>query len=117
MASTDMREFTNVMLQISVFDHSYSGPLYILSNCQLDDFLAKKLDRVLINGNWLIEFAHSVVEFLAPEVSDHCLAFIQLYHDNESPPKPFRFFNYWAKHSSFLDIVEKSWIEPVLEIQ
>ena len=103
-----MREFTDVMLQTSFFYLSYSGPLYTWSNCQLDGFLARKLDRVLINDNWLTKFAHSMVEFLVLEVSDHCPAFIQLYYDNESPPKPFRFFNYWTKHSSFLDIVEKS---------
>ena len=67
----------------------------------------------MINDNWLLQFTYSMVEFLAPEVSDHCPAFIQLQQENASPPKPFRFFNFWTKHSRFLEIVEESWRIPV----
>ena len=101
-------------VKISVFDHAFSSPLFTWSNRQLDGFLARKLDRVLINGNWLPCFAQSQVEFLPPEISDHCPALIQLQQDNYSPPKPFKFFNYWTKHGKFLEIVEQSWNEAVL---
>ncbi|XVE89157.1 hypothetical protein DITRI_Ditri19aG0128200 [Diplodiscus trichospermus] len=30
-----------------------------------------------------------------------------------SPPKPFKFFNFWSKHPSFLQVVEDSWLLPV----
>ena len=56
-----------------------------------------------------------MVEFLALEVSDHCPAIIHLQHVNESPPKPFRFFNFWTKHLQFLDLVKESWQIPISE--
>ena len=112
--TSDMRDFMESKVKISVFDHAFSGPLFTWSNHQLDGFLARKLDRVLINGNWLPCFAQSQVEFLPPEISDHCPALIQLQQDNYSPPKPFKFFNYWTKHGKFLEVVEQSWNEAVL---
>ena len=74
----EMRNFFDTLLQISGFDLAYSGPLFTWSNHQPDGFLVRKLDRVLINDNWLSRFAQNMVVFLALEVSDHCLAFIHL---------------------------------------
>ena len=74
--------------------------------------MARKLDRVIVNSNWHSYFAQSNVEFLAPEVSDHCPAYIGLQQEIPSPPKPFKFFNYWAKHEGFLELVKHSWLLP-----
>ncbi|XP_039049890.1 uncharacterized protein LOC120190952 [Hibiscus syriacus] len=48
------------------------GPLYTWSNKQEESFLARKLDRVLINSRWLEDFLNSFVEFIIQGVSDHC---------------------------------------------
>ena len=90
----DIRDFTFCLTQISVFDHTFEGPLLTWSNHQTEGFLARKLDRVLINGSWLSCFEQSLVEFLSSEISDHCPAFIQLKQDSYSPSKPFKFFNH-----------------------
>ena len=75
--------------------------------------MAKKLDRVLVNDNWLLSFANSLVEFLYPGESDHCPAIIKMSQQIYSPPKPFKFFNFWTKHPDFLNVVEQSWSEHV----
>ena len=80
--------------ELTVFDHDYNGPFLTWSNRQGNSFLAKKLDRVIINDNWLLNFSHSIVDFLAPDVSDHSSAYIQLDMVLFSPPKPFKFFNF-----------------------
>ena len=110
--STEMKEFTDTLIKLSVHDHRFTGPLYTWSNHQPEGPLVRKLDTVLINDNWLPRFGHSMVEFLAPEVSDHCLALIMLQQVSDSPPKPFRFFNFWTKHAQFLKLVEDSWVKP-----
>ena len=76
--STEMKEFTDTLIKLSVHDHHFTGPLYTWSNHQPEGPLVRKLDRVLINDNWLPRFGQSMVEFLASEVSDHCHALIML---------------------------------------
>ena len=109
----DMKDFMEISRQISIFDHSFTGPLYTWSNKQQVGFLARKLDRALINGGWLVKFPHFIVEFLPPEVSDHCPVIVSLQQEIANPPKPFKFFNYWAKHPDFMGLVQQSWLSQV----
>ena len=76
--TADIREFISCLTQIAVFDHSYAETLLTWSNRQTEGFLGRKLDRVLINGNWLPCFGNSTVEFLPPEIFDHCHALMKL---------------------------------------
>ncbi|XVE57592.1 hypothetical protein DITRI_Ditri04bG0102500 [Diplodiscus trichospermus] len=105
----DMQEFIDCRNNMEVFDHGAIGPLFTWTNKQQEGFLAKKLDRVLINDQWNFT---SIVEFLAPEISDHSPAFIQIKGKNKQPPKPFKFFNFWVKQKEFLKVVETSWNMP-----
>ncbi|XP_022765942.1 uncharacterized protein LOC111310811 [Durio zibethinus] len=73
----------------------------------------RKLDRGLINDIWLTQIPNSEVEFLLPEVSDHCPALIKLTTLRQSPQKPVMFFHFWVKHPEFLKLVEESWTVPV----
>ncbi|XVE51750.1 hypothetical protein DITRI_Ditri02bG0065800 [Diplodiscus trichospermus] len=111
--NNDIREFADVRIQLSMLDHHYNGPLFTWTNKQEKGFEARKLDRVFINDIWLNNCSISSVEFLSPEVSDHCPALIKFQQEVASPPKPITFFNYWTKHHQFLQIVEESWKEVV----
>ncbi|XVE91311.1 hypothetical protein DITRI_Ditri20bG0143500 [Diplodiscus trichospermus] len=57
--------------QVIMLDYAYNGPLFTWTNKQMEGFLARKLDRVLINDVWLDRFVDSTVDFLPPEVSNH----------------------------------------------
>ena len=109
----DIRDFEELRNHILVYDHAYNGAEFTWTNKHQDGFIARKLDRVLISDSWSNWFAHSTVEFLPSEVSDHCPTFIQLQQPLHSPPKPFKFFNLWTKHAGFLQVVEHSWNMPV----
>ena len=111
--SANLKEFQDCLQELAVFDHVYFGPMFTWSNHQDETFVAKKLDRVLISENWHLEFAHSTVVILPSEVSDHSPMLVKLNRDYSSSPKPFKFFNYWIKHSTYFAIVEKSWLEPM----
>ncbi|XVE68774.1 hypothetical protein DITRI_Ditri09bG0097000 [Diplodiscus trichospermus] len=77
-----IKDFSECLHQIAILDHVASGPKFTWSNKQQENYIAKKLDRVLINELSFSEF---------------------------SLPKPFKFFNYWANHPEFLDTVLFSW--------
>ncbi|XP_039048777.1 uncharacterized protein LOC120189611 [Hibiscus syriacus] len=106
----DMKEFQSVTQDHDLHDHPFFGPLFTWSNKQTDSYLARKLDRILINSNWANSFPSSFVEFLSPGVSDHCMGIIWLTKDTPSDrPKPFKFFNFWTLHPNFLKVIEQSW--------
>ena len=109
----NIKDFQDCLQALAVFDHVFIGPMFTWSNHQDETFVAKKLDRVLINDNWHLEFAHSSVDFLPPKVSDHSPMLVQLDKGYSSSPKPFKFFNFWIKHFTFFAIVEESWNEPM----
>ena len=78
VVSNEMREFNDIMIKLSLFDHVFSSPILTWSSCQPIDFIARKLDRALVNDNWFPMFAHFSVDFLPLEVSDHSPILIQL---------------------------------------
>ncbi|KAK8675660.1 hypothetical protein V6N13_033725 [Hibiscus sabdariffa] len=53
------------------------------------------------------------VEFLAPRCSDHCPSHVLIDVPLKRPPRPFKFFYFWADHPDFYSIVEDSWRETV----
>ena len=68
-----------------------------------------RLDRCLINQEWLIVYLDSLLEYDALLFSYHSLMYI--YADKTTPKgkKPFRFFNMWSTHPQFLDVIRSAW--------
>ena len=99
--TSEVKEFFECIHQIAIFDHAYIGLLFTWSNRQWEGFVAKKLDRALINAQWLLSFPSSKMEFLSHDASNHCLVVVQLSHQTYSLPRSFKFFNFWAKHAGF----------------
>ncbi|KAE8685740.1 Detected protein of confused Function [Hibiscus syriacus] len=69
--TSDMEEFQGCLKDLKLQDHPFLGALYTWSNKQESSYLAQKLDRVLINSQWLLDFPNSFVEFKAQGVSNH----------------------------------------------
>ncbi|KAI8573289.1 hypothetical protein RHMOL_Rhmol01G0266800 [Rhododendron molle] len=74
--------------------------------------MSSKLDRALINGSWLDFFPESETLFLAPGISDHCFILVNVLPDTLRR-SPFKFFNFWMRHSQFKEELRKSWSSPV----
>ena len=77
--SSDINEFRKCLQKLALQDHAFTGPLLTWSNRQGEGFLARKLDRVLINDKWLLSYAHSLMEFLYPGEFDHCPTVIKIF--------------------------------------
>lgn len=105
-----MRDFKACLDQLEIRDLHYHGPLFSWTNKQPDDPKAKKLDRVLINENWIASYPLSIAKFMAPEISDHapsCATFA-------SPlplagTRPFKFLNFLSGHHDFLPLMVSNW--------
>ena len=78
LINSDMKEFIEAKNRIPVFDHVTFGPLFTWINKHLDGFIARKLDKVLVNSSCHSRYAQSHVKFLAPNLSNHYPAYILL---------------------------------------
>ncbi|PKI48502.1 hypothetical protein CRG98_031124 [Punica granatum] len=107
-------DFQNVLAVTGLSDHSWIGNYYTWSNKRIQDFLARKRDRVLINENWTDFFSESTVEFLNPLISDHCPSVVRVVADVTQGRKSFKIFNYWTEHEEYQAKAKTSWSQNVI---
>ncbi|XP_009119170.2 uncharacterized protein LOC103844146 [Brassica rapa] len=104
-----MREFQDVVRRCGLDDLAQVGSLFTWTNRQPDTPISKKLDRVLVNGQWLSSFPVSFATFEAGGVSDHLRFWTQLQPPEPTNRKPFKFFTHVTTHPRFLEVVANIW--------
>lgn len=67
--------------------------------------MLKKLDRVMVNGEFITKFSEANVIFMHNIVSDRCPAIVRFPKLYNRKPKPFRFTNYIVDKPGFLEAV------------
>jgi hypothetical protein len=108
--STYEKEFVECIHKVEIEDLPFTGWLHTWSNKQAEeDFVSKKLDRVMTNLEWLHRFGNTSVDFLEAGVLNHSPALVTIERAISYGPKPFKFFNFWADHSLFMDWVKEGW--------
>ncbi|XP_035539652.1 uncharacterized protein LOC109020983 [Juglans regia] len=74
-----------------------------------------KLDRVLLDANFLSLFSTAHCLYLPRTTSDHCPMVIEFLSDPFSyGPPPFRFQQMCVEHPDFMTLVQKVWSESVI---
>ncbi|XP_074573473.1 uncharacterized protein LOC141829894 [Curcuma longa] len=69
-----------------------------------------KLDRAMVNALWLEQDRSSYAQFHPPEVFlDHALCTVSIMDVGRRKRKPFKIFNMWTTHPSFLQTVQDFW--------
>ncbi|XP_030473589.1 uncharacterized protein LOC115691153 [Syzygium oleosum] len=101
-------EFGDCLNQAGLEDLRYVGCRYTWTHSSGDNRKLRKIDRVLINDLWNQLFSFSEATFLAPGISDHSPMVIKNFPPLSSN-KPFKFFNFWATHPKYLDLVAQAW--------
>ncbi|XP_077222163.1 uncharacterized protein LOC143856007 [Tasmannia lanceolata] len=69
----------------------------------------RKLDRALVNEEWLCCYPLSLANFKNPGLSDHCPIIIQSLEANVHGSKPFKFHDMWLEDLSLYEVVDKAW--------
>ncbi|EOY14430.1 Uncharacterized protein TCM_033819 [Theobroma cacao] len=67
-----------------------------------------KLDRFLVDVEWLNGSQELVQQCLPSSLSDHCPVILR-HSEMEWEPKPFKIFNFWMDEQSFQELVENNW--------
>lgn len=79
--ASSTQEFSYCLQSLDFLDMPYSGPFFTWSNKRSSGFIAKKLDRILINPCWIQTFSDIEAEFIHLDsliiVQDGSLATVQ----------------------------------------
>ncbi|CAL0325442.1 unnamed protein product [Lupinus luteus] len=103
---SECAEFAQFIEDMELFDLPLIGTKFtwFLSNGSA----MSRLDRFLVNDNWLLRWGHLVQLGLKRTFSDHCPILLK----NDVPdwgPSPFRTNNCWFSDSEFGKFVEEEW--------
>ena len=75
--------------------------------------IAARLDRFLVQDNFLLQGLIISSKILSFGGSDHKPILLEMVQEKNLGPIPFRFNSMWAKRDEFLQIVADSWAHPV----
>ncbi|KAL8523671.1 hypothetical protein ACS0TY_013587 [Phlomoides rotata] len=75
---------------------------------RLDGSCKSKLDIFLVYGAWLNKWPNCTLKGGARTVSDHQPIYIEEIAKDWGP-KSFRFFSWWLKNPSFIELVDEKW--------
>lgn len=103
----DMNLFNDFISYLELVDIPFSGRTFTWSNMQNDPLLIK-LDWVLCNANWSLQYPSTSGQPLSKPISDHVPYVISF---GSSIPKScvFIFENFQADHADFLKVVQLYW--------
>lgn len=111
LMTRDMLEFEECINHFEVEDICSSGMQFtwIQKMQNPNSVMLKKLDRVMINGEFLNKFNDSSALFMPNLVSDHYPALVNFPEQYVRKPQPFRFTNYIVDKPGFFEAVQEGW--------
>ncbi|KAM3234286.1 hypothetical protein P3L10_019646 [Capsicum annuum] len=92
-----------------------AGSFYTWSNKQQGVArVYSKIDRVLVNDEWVSNLPASKACFLQEGLYDHCPVLVHWEKHNMSRTRQFRYFNMWSLAPDFLRKIKSSWDERIV---
>lgn len=90
----------------------FMGKLFTWSNdSKGDKHITCKLDRTLVNSGWKTSLSYSLAIFLNNSISYHTPNLVDFGMVEKIRHVHFKFFNIWAYHERFLEIIKDNWEE------
>ncbi|XP_059301906.1 uncharacterized protein LOC132053823 [Lycium ferocissimum] len=72
-----------------------------------------RIDRGLVNAEWMNLWPHLEVEATDPYFSDHSMLCVTFASDQRRSARPFRFLNHLTTHTDFHEVVKQVWDTPM----
>lgn len=101
----EVRDFNEFMTSNGLAELKSNGRRYTWTNGST----YSKIDRAIVNTDWLLSMPQNEVWVMDPHCSDHSPLSIGLDINEEKNAKPFKFLNHLAEHDNFLKIVDEVW--------
>ncbi|KAK4709691.1 hypothetical protein R3W88_004204 [Solanum pinnatisectum] len=96
--------------QCGLIDLDYHGTFFTCSNGRgPDNVVWKRLDRAMINDNWLSRMPLTTVTHLPFVSSNHCPLLLEMTDRQYTSTKYFKFLHCWVNNKNFIDTVRLCW--------
>ncbi|XP_077212858.1 uncharacterized protein LOC143847974 [Tasmannia lanceolata] len=106
----DVDDFNSFIHDCSLAELRAMGHFFTWSNSSIRGIhKLRRLDKCLVNEDWLCTYPLSTATFKNSGLSDHSPIIIQIEGQEISKPKPFRFHNMWLEDASLFEVVERAW--------
>jgi hypothetical protein len=110
VSTYETSDFRDCCTDLGLVDLNFTGCHFTWNNGRV----WSKIDRVLVNSYWSSLQAPAHVHFGNPGAfSDHSPAIIRFDYQNSQGKRNFKFFNMWASHENFLQIVSDNWTRHI----
>ncbi|XP_077236579.1 uncharacterized protein LOC143878157 [Tasmannia lanceolata] len=109
-SARDLEDFNSWIDCNSVEDlRSFGQTLSWNNRSNEENWKFRRLDRALVNEEWLFQYPSSFASYLLPGLSDHTPIIIQFNQTSQIPKIPFKFFSMWLDDLSVFEVVERAW--------
>ncbi|XP_021734972.1 uncharacterized protein LOC110701666 [Chenopodium quinoa] len=110
----EVKPFRSCLRSAGLTDWATGGMFYTWNNKQEGkDRVCSKIDRVIVNNEWMLKFADIEVTFFPEGLMDHSPCVINLFDSGNHTKKPFRFVNIWVESPEFLPGVKDVWCKMI----
>uniref|UniRef100_A0A803QI18 DUF4283 domain-containing protein n=1 Tax=Cannabis sativa TaxID=3483 RepID=A0A803QI18_CANSA len=107
--SLPSQRFRDSMEKCKMADLKFSGSFFTWNNKQTpEERIFSKIDRAMVNTQWLNVFPCSEAVFLPEMNFDHSPILVTIYEDKSYGKKPFRYYNMWKMAPEYDKLVAKS---------
>lgn len=107
--TSSMLEFKDFLTCEGLVDLNCSGPEFTWWDSNKRDPCFRKLDRCVVNGDWMNKFSVSKALFLPRGLSDHSPILVSLGIEHKRVSKPIQFFVHLIHAPGFLEAVADAW--------
>ncbi|KAL2934380.1 LINE-1 retrotransposable element ORF2 protein [Bienertia sinuspersici] len=106
----EVKDFRDMIEACDLTDMKCSGPRYTWNNKQYGvKRIMSKIDRCLVNEEWIDLFAAAHTVFHNEGLFDHCPAVIHMDSTMARGKVSFKFSNMWIQNSEFHALVQRCW--------
>ncbi|XP_074270956.1 uncharacterized protein LOC141594869 [Silene latifolia] len=110
---TEIMAFNQCLLDCSLDDaHSFGLEHTWTNKREPTARIWSRLDRVLLNSDWLIQFPITHVQVLPSGISDHSPLLVEV-KNGYKVRRQFSYLNCWEDHKDYRDSVTAAWNLPV----
>ncbi|XP_059294688.1 uncharacterized protein LOC132047699 [Lycium ferocissimum] len=114
VTAAETKDFKRCVDICRLQDLKSSGSFYTWNNKHGESTrVYSRIDRALVNGEWITSLPASEVHFANEGLFDHCPGMINWETGMPNKATSFKYFNMWSLAPGFQDTVKQSWEQPI----